>query len=172
MQLKLAQTRKYNRARRASAASIAELGAALIVVIPIVLILIDTAMLAIGVSINDSCCRDAARAAAAGPPAEATTGERNAGPGSEPYKRALDVVKNVWVTNLPMKVKDELKVREKIQDYPLAELGGAMDGEVGVETTIEVNPPCLVGAIVGHSISFKSFHSVNYTYVVPKQPET
>lgn len=158
--------------RSARGASLAELGAALIVVIPIVLILVDCAMIAIGVSINDSCCRDAARAAAAGPPSQPLTGERNAGPGSEPYKRALDVVKSIWITSLPMKVKEDLKVKEKIADYPLPELGGAMDGEVGVETTIEVYPPCLVGAIVGDKLSFKSFHSVNFTYVVPKQPET
>src|SRR5271157_1534729 len=97
---------------RTSGSSLAELAAALVLMTPILLLMIDCLSICIGTAINDSVCRDAARAAASGPPAVASVGNRSVAMGQAPYARAQTVIKNVYQTNLPMKIRDAITVSE------------------------------------------------------------
>ncbi|HNG19502.1 MAG TPA: hypothetical protein PLI59_10015, partial [Candidatus Obscuribacter sp.] len=53
----------------------AELVGAIVCLVPVILVVIDLGVVAIGAGINDAVCRDAARAAASGPPSELTLAE-------------------------------------------------------------------------------------------------
>jgi hypothetical protein len=165
------KNRNSVRSGSASAArgqSLAELSAALVLMTPLVLATIDGLSICVGAAINDTTCRDAARAAASGPPAETTLGTRTVASGQAPYKRARAVVEKVYQTNLPMKIREVISVKETVKDYPPATMGGgSLDGEVSVETTIDIYPPFLVKSIVGPSgISLKTKHIVPYTYTI------
>lgn len=154
---------------RARGQGIIELVAALVCITPFILLLIDCGMLAIGAGLNDQVCKDAARAAASGPPGESIVGlNRPVGPGKIPHDRALSVIKRVYATNMPMKVRDTIVASESVRVVPPSLVGGAIDGDITVQTTMDVYPPFLVGAIVGPGgISLKSSHKVPFTYVVP-----
>lgn len=153
----------------ARGASLAELVGALVVVIPIILLIVDLVIIGIGAGLNDSVCKDAARAAAAGPPGETTTAtNRRVNPSGGPYQRALKVVKAVYNTNIPAKVREQLIVRETVIDVPPPPGGGAVDGEVSVQTTVDIYPPFVVGLVVPNkAVTLKAKHVVSFTYVVP-----
>lgn len=159
----------YRWSRRSRGSSIIEMVAVVVMLVPFILALIDCGMIAIGVALNDSVCRDAARAAASGPPGDTTVGDnRNVGPGKNPYDRALAVVKRIYDTKLPMKVRETIKTTESVRAVPPPMVGGAVDGDVSVTTTIDVFPPFIVGAVVGPGgIPLESKHNVPFTYVVP-----
>ncbi|HEY9789983.1 MAG TPA: hypothetical protein V6D22_06275 [Candidatus Obscuribacterales bacterium] len=154
--------------RHAAGQSFIELGAAMIVLVPILLLLIDLSIIAIAAGLNDSVCRDSARAAASGPPAGTPVAYNQVlPPASEPYKRALAVVKSIYATHIPAKVRDTIQVTESVVDVPPAPQGGSVTGDVAVQTTIDVYPPFIVRAITPGGIALACRHSVAYTYVVP-----
>ena len=156
------------RRRRQRGQSLIELGAAMIVVVPVLLLLIDLAIIAIAAGLNDTVCRDSARAAASGPPASApVVYNQEVGSSTTPYKRALAVIKSIYATNIPAKVRDTIRVIETVQDVPPAPQGGSVSGYVLVQTTIDVYPPFLVRAIMPTGIALTCSHNVPYTYVVP-----
>ncbi len=142
----------------------------LICLVPVVLLVIDLGMIAIGAGLNDQACRDAARAAASGPPSIVSKGDnRNLSSGTSPYDRAQTVVKKIYSTQLPMKVREKIEAVETVRDIP-TEAGGAIDGEVSIKTTIDIFPPFIAGAVVGsQGVSLKCMHTVPITYVVPNQ---
>lgn len=142
----------------------------LICLVPAVLLVIDLGMIAIGAGLNDQACRDAARAAASGPPSDISKGDnRMLGAGTLPYDRALTVVKKIYSTRLPMKVRENIEAVETVRDIP-TDAGGAIDGEVSIKTTIDIFPPFLAGAVVGPTgVSIKCTHTVPITYVVPNK---
>lgn len=146
-----------------------ELVGALVCLLPVGLFLIDLGVVAIGAGINDAVCRDAARAAASGPPSALTLGDnRVIAPGQSPYLRAQSVIKKVYATSMPAKMRDSIEAIETVRDVPPAETGGAIDGEVSIKTTIDIYPPFIVGKIVGDSgVTLTSKHSVPITYVMP-----
>jgi hypothetical protein len=157
------------RTRRANAGqSLSELAAALVVMTPILLAAIDGGTILMGAALNDSTCRDAARAAASGPPGDQSIGTRAVASDKAPYKRAVAVIQNVYNTNLPMKIRDTLQISETVKDYPPANSGGgSLDGEVSVQTVIDVYPPFLIHLLVGEDgISLKTKHIVPYTYTI------
>ena len=155
--------------KKGSGQGLVEVVTTLALLTPVVLILIDCVFIGIGCAINDSVCRDAARAAASGPPGfSGISTNRTVAPGESPYRRAMAVTKKVYDTRLPMKVKETLTVVESVADVPPATMGGAVDGMVSVETVIDIYPPFLVGTVVGESgISLKTKHQVPITYVLP-----
>lgn len=161
--------KKHSWRSRQKGQGIAELVSALICIIPVVLIVIDCGMLAVAAGLNDSVCREAARAAASGPPGESTVAEnRSVGVGKEPVERALSVIRRIYITNLPMKIRETITTLESVRGVPPVGVGGAIDGEVSVQTVIDIYPPFLVGAVIGRSgIALKSKHTVPFTYVVP-----
>lgn len=145
-----------------------ELAATLIVVIPMFLVLMDLVILAIGATLNDSVCRDAARAASAGPPANhSAVMNQVLAPSTAPYQRAVAVVKNLYCTSIPAKVRDNPDVIETLNDVPPDPAGGAVQGEILVRTTVDVYPLFLVRAIAPCGVTFSACHTVPYTYVVP-----
>jgi len=156
--------------RPAGGQSIIELGVVLIVAVPAILLLVDCAFLVIGAATNDAVCRDVARAASSGPPGLLEVGEgRSVSAGGAPYQRALAVLNQVWITNMPMKVRDTVSISETITDVPPETTGGAISGSVTVETTIDVFPVFLAGGVVASgSIPMTSRHTVPYTYVAPR----
>lgn len=142
----------------------------LICLVPAVLLVIDLGMIAVGAGLNDQACRDAARAAASGPPSDLSKGDnRNVGAGTAPYDRAAAVVEKIYSTRLPMKVRAAIEAVETVRDVP-TDAGGAVDGEVSVKTTIDIYPPFLAGAVVGNQgVSLICTHTVPITYVVPNK---
>lgn len=157
------------RRRRNRGQGIAELVGALVLLVPVALTVVDLGILAIGAAINDSICRDAARAAASGPPSEFTLGNsRNLTPDKAPYKRALSVATKLYSTNFPAKVRNTLLAVETVRDIPPSSTGGAIDGDVAISTTIDIYPPFLVGAVMG-GISLSSSHKVPITYVMKSE---
>jgi hypothetical protein len=155
--------------RRPRAQGAVELVGALVCLTPVALALIDCGIVALGAGINDAVCRDSARAAASGPPSELTTATERAVPaGKSPYDRAESVVKRMYASNVPAKVRDAIAVKETIRDVPPSPVGGAIDGEISVQTTIDIYPPFLLGAVMGSSgVCLTSKHIVPITYVVP-----
>lgn len=155
---------------RKNGQSLVELAAGLLVFVPIVLILIDCLVLALGASTNEEVCRDAARAAASGPPSLYTPAvNRSAGAGTPPNERAKAVIKRVFNSAGVVSIEDDVKVLETVKTpVPATPHGGAIIGEVSVETTAVVYPPFLVRAIVeGGQFKFKSTRTYPFTYIVP-----
>lgn len=156
--------------RTSRAQSLVELAAGMMVFVPVILLLIDCSVLMIGQSANESACRDAARAASAGPPASPVAGAAHlVGPAGSPYKRAQAVIKNVYALGGLIKISQSLEVKETLRTpLPEAPVGGPYIGEVVVETTAEVYPPFLIRAFSENGIyQFKSSQSYPYTYVMP-----
>jgi hypothetical protein len=161
-------TRRFT--RRQKGQSLFELVAGLMVFVPIILLLIDCAVIMMGVSINDAACHDAARAASSGPPATSTSGaEHPVGPASSPYKRALTVVKDVYSAGGLVRISHSLSVREALSDpVPQVPTGGPVIGQVTVQTTASVSPPFLLRVFVENGVfEFKNTQRYPYTYVMP-----
>lgn len=163
------RTIKLPAGRCSQGQGIVELVVALVCLVPVGLVLIDLGFVAIGAGMNDAACRDAARAAASGAPSELTTADnRTISSDKSPYLRAQSVIKKIYATNVPAKIRQNIEAVESVKDVPPAESGGAVDGEVSVKTTVDVYPPFIVGKIVGDGgIALSSKHSVPFTYVMP-----
>lgn len=148
------------RLRRNKAQSFMELVAGLAILIPIVLILIDIGTIMIGVNMNDSVCREAARAASIGPPDQIQSGE--------PKKRAeLVVAKHIGAGAVKM-VPTVVMTESLNPPLPQAPYGGPVDGEVTIETTCNVFPPFLVSAVVGPGgVQFRARQTFPYTWIMP-----
>ncbi|MCA9805444.1 MAG: hypothetical protein KC777_25915 [Cyanobacteria bacterium HKST-UBA02] len=164
--------RKAFASRGTNAQSLTELAAALALLVPVLLVVIDLCILGTGAALNDVVCRDAARAAASGPPSDTTLAtNRDVVPGKTPYQRAIAVIERIYHSNLPVKVRDDMKIIETVRDVPPPPYQGAVDGEISVETTVDIYPPFLVGAIMGAvvgdaGVAVKSKHVVPFTYTI------
>lgn len=159
----------FNRNRNKKGQSLVELAAGLLVFVPIILLLIDCGVIMLGVSTNEAACRDAARAAAEGPPALLSSGSRTVSSGQLPYKRAQRVVKDVYAAAGLIKIDETLNIKEDIKaPLPVAPSGGAVIGEVSVETTADVMPPFLIRVFAENgTYQFKSTQRFPYTYILP-----
>lgn len=153
-----------------SGQSMVELAAGLIICIPILLSIIDLGFIAMGAAANDSVCKEAASAAASGPPSTSRAPSKNDLSAGQPgYDLAVSTIKVHQPTRMPAKVSEQPVVSEQLNDVPPAEQGGSVDGEVSVTTTVVINPPFLVGAYYGkQGVSLTSKHVAPFTYVVPK----
>lgn len=149
--------------------SLMELCCGSLVAIPILLALLDAGVLLIGAAAGDMLCRDAARAAASGPPGMLTAGDRLVGADGEPMKRAKTVLNRIYKLGIPVQVREsELRVRESLQNpMPSTSYGGGINGNVAVECTVDVMPPFILGVVQQHAIPMRSRHSMPYTYVLP-----
>lgn len=159
------KTKKLNSKRaRSSGQSIVELGVGLLVLLPILLFMLNCLFVAIGATLNDFVCRDAARAAAAGAPSRMLVGTNRKVTNGGPRDRVLAIIKKVYNVGLPMKVRENVSVTETVRDVPPEADGGAIDGEVTVTTTIDIYPPVVVQGM-GSSVQLKSKHSMPITYM-------
>ncbi|MBX9667724.1 MAG: hypothetical protein K2X93_08910 [Candidatus Obscuribacterales bacterium] len=67
---------------------------------------------------------------------------------------------------MPLKVEESPQLTETIRDYPPPDMGGAIDGEVAVKTTVLVTPPFVLRMYCPEGMRLTSQHSVPYTFVV------
>jgi len=156
----------YIRTRRGQ--SLTELLAGLMVVIPVVLFCVDVGTLYLGVSVNSTACRDAARAASTGKPGVMTSGTHTLNSGTQPYDRALAVLKKGFKTAGAVRLSDDITVTETLRSpIPSAPYGGPIDGEVTVLSKITVAPPFLISAVVGKGVEFQTSQTFPYTYQLP-----
>jgi Flp pilus assembly protein TadG len=141
--------------------SMIELGAGLLILIPIVLAIFDLAVLVIAVQVNDNACREAARIAASGDPASASI-------------RAASVIARAnstssgMVSNFRMVGVDLLPVDVATQVTALQPYGGTITGTVTVTTDVDVKPFIVQWVYSGgRPLTFRSRQSFPFTYVVP-----
>lgn len=138
-----------------------ELACGLIFIIPVVLTCFDIGTLIVGVSLNNSVCRDAARAASTGAPDAIDHGR--------PQARAEAVVKRVYKTEGAVRLRPQVQFSETVREpKPKPPFGGPVDGEVTITTTVDIYPPFLVSAIVGAGgMPFSTSQTFPYTWVMP-----
>jgi len=151
--------------------SLAELCGALIVGVPLLLACIDLGFIALAATVNDNVCQDAVRAAASGPPSDnSTTNGRNVASNSAPHNRVMNIIKNLHFTNVPVKVMENPEIFERVSDVPPEDVGGAVQGEIGVATTAMINPPFILRAYCPDGFKLRAQHTMPFTYVVlPKK---
>ncbi len=138
--------------------SIIELAVGLMALIPIVLVVFDLAVIVIGVQMNDSTCREAARVAASGNPADAT--DRAKAVIARANMRTSGMLNNFQLKNVTSTVTSDLK--------QLALYGGPVQGTISIETQVDIKPFVVQFAYNGKSpLQFRSRQSFPYTYVFP-----
>jgi hypothetical protein len=172
--MKPAQNQRNTQARifthRERGTFIAELAVSAIFAVPLILSVMDLGVIAMGAQLNDAVSRESARAAASGPPA-GTTAETNRVLGNmdQPYRRAAEVIDKINTSGIPAKVRDVIAATESLVDVPPTSQGGAIDGQVSVETTVDIYPPFILGEVLaGGKVSLAARHTVPFTYVVPR----
>ncbi len=113
-----------------------------------------------GVALNDSVCRDAARAASLGPPDAINSGE--------PQRRAEAVVQKANKTTGAIRLDPNVTIKETLTGaLPQAPYGGPVNGDVAVTTKVAVYPPFLLAACLnspGGAVTFTARQTFNYTW--------
>jgi hypothetical protein len=142
----------------------------LVIFVPLILLAIDLFTVYNGCSLNDRICRDAARAASSGPP--------NALDAGSPKQRADGVIRDVYNEATVRKynvlgtvhLHPDCVVTEQLSaPIPDKSLGGPIDGQITVETTVDVIPPFIIKGFVGpNGISLSTHQTFPYTYIVPR----
>jgi Flp pilus assembly protein TadG len=161
--IKLGNTGKTMKTVRSTTtgSSMLELVCGLMIMVPLILLVIDLAFMYEGASQNKTICREAARAAASGPPNAVSPGT--------PQKRADAVAQPYQHTTGPFRFATNCVVKENVlQPLPEAPYGGPVAGEVTVETTVHVSPPFIVRLICeSKDIRFVASETFPYTYTMP-----
>jgi Flp pilus assembly protein TadG len=160
--------------RRDFGQSTVEILCGFVIFVPLILLAIDLVTVYSGYSLNSRVCRDAARAASSGPP--------NALAAGSPKQRADGVIRDVYneVTVKKYNVlgtvhlhPDCVVTDQLTAPIPDSSLGGPIDGQVTVETTVDVIPPFLIKEFVGpKGISLTASQTFPYTYIVPSTNST
>lgn len=153
---------------RACGQSLIEVTAGLIVLVPVVIVLIDLSVILLGVQTNDANCRNAARAAAEGDPAEAS------------FRAQAVMNRSNLQANQPLISGSRLilPVEVKISSRPLTEpdiatgkqmnTGGPVTGTATVTTEVEIRPFIVHMMYGGKSpLKFTSRQSFPMSYVAP-----
>ena len=139
--------------------SLIELVCGMLVLIPIILVLFDLAVIVLGVQLNDSTCREAARVAALGDPTSCST-------------RAQAVVDRA--NNSGSSMLSNYKLKQCTSTVTAADItamspfGGPISGTVTVDTEVDIKP--FIVAIVysgGQPLKFRSQQTFPFTFVVP-----
>jgi hypothetical protein len=145
-------------ARTNAGQSLVELATGLIILVPVILVLVDLAVIVTAVSVNDAVCRDAARVAAAGNPADPTLVKN----------RALQVIKEAYKAGGyivgPELVGDPDIAKTK---EPTAPYGGPYEGTVTVQTKIVVKVPASIPKLTPSEVELHSKQQFPITYVMP-----
>ncbi len=139
--------------------SIIELCAGLIILVPIIMALVDLAFVIASMQINDAACRDAARAAAAGPPSQA-------------HKRANGVAKASYRGSGYIKgptIDTEDVTTNPATIAPLGPFGGPYQGTVRVKSHVELTMPVPIPFVPAtmNKIDFVAQQEFPITYVEP-----
>lgn len=148
--------------------SLIEVASGLVVLMPVLMLLIDLAVIMYGVQLNNSACHNAVQAAASGPPAEA-------------YYRARAVIDLVnsrnagtLVSNFAIKGSVEPKIESAPASYldpftgKMVNPGGLVVGTATVTTTVEIRPFVIYHIYGGKlPLIFTSSQSFPLRYVMP-----
>jgi hypothetical protein len=167
------QMKKSDANRRGSAGqSLTETVCGLVIVVPLALLVIDLSTIYWGYSQNLKLCADAARAAAGGPPGSISRGASQ--------MRAEAVIKSEYPQakfdphtgqNGVLRVYPDCAVIEKFTGVlPDPKLGGPIDGQVTVQTTVDVVPPFLIKQFVTKGFQFTASQTYPFTYNLPPRP--
>lgn len=135
-----------------------ELIAGLIVLIPVVLVLFDLSAIAIAVQANDSACREAARAAALGPPPEFNS-------------RAQVILTKANQKSYGSMVSNFQMVSLSSNAFPSTipkGFSGPITGTITVKTQVDIKPFIVQWAYAGQSpLQMRSIQTYPISYVVP-----
>lgn len=152
--------------------SLVELGAGLIIIIPVVLVCIDLATLYMGVNLNDTVCRDAARAASVGPPNGINLTAAQYPPNGialgEATRRVQGVISRANATTGAVQLDpSSVLVNENIVSLPTVPFGGPVNGQVTVTTSVKVWPPFLLSLMSqGQPQVFTTNKTFKYTWAM------
>lgn len=151
---------------RTAGQSAIELIGGTIVIIPLVLFGIDCVTVYMGQNLNTQVCRDAARAASKGPPSAIFP--------NSPQQRAELVVRRSQKTEGAIRLSPNVIVTENVRPpLPVMPFGGSVDGEVTVETTVDVYPPFLLHGVVRNgAVTIKAKQTFPFTWVMENQAAT
>lgn len=144
--------RKY----RLNGQSTIEMIAGVIVIMPVILFLFDLAVVLLSVQVNDAACRDAARAAAAGPPSQLTD-------------RANTIVNNFYKSGGYISKIEVIPngTQANITATPDPVYGGPYTGTAQVTTKMTINVPVTVKGILPTQVQLNAVHSMPITYIAP-----
>ena len=145
-----------------------ELVAGLMFLIPIILFAIDIATIFMGSTLNNSVCRDAARAAAGGPPSVLIAKFAMNGQPT-PQERAKAVVSRNLKSTGAIQLDPNPVVTENVNaaSLPSPPFGGVVNGTVTAQTSVDVYTPFLVGRVIGKTpIRLTTSQTFPYTWVM------
>jgi hypothetical protein len=151
----------YKKPRSTDATSMIELMCGLIMVVPFILLFVDLTFVYEGVSQNIAVCREAARAAASGPPNALSPGA--------PKARVETILKPYCLQAGPLRFNPECSVTETIsQSLPQPPLGGPVEGTVTVRTTVEIFMPFILKIFYSPGgMKFTATETLPYSYAMP-----
>lgn len=150
--------------RKTRAQSLVELSVGLIALIPIILVIFDLAIIVIGVQMNDSTCREAARIAASGSPDQATATQRAQAVINRANNRASGMLSNFVLP--PGGVV--LNGVNPTQQAQALQYGGSVSGTVTVTTQVTIRPFVVQMVYNGSNpLVFQSKQTFPFTYVYP-----
>ncbi len=112
--------------------------------IPIMLALYDLMMVFVGYNVNQSACRDAARAAATVGTGPGRTGTFTLSPADPPYRKAEDIIERANKRsgeNNPIVGPNLERVTATVLVAPRLNFGGSYEGTVTVATSARVILP-------------------------------
>ena len=142
------------RQRHSQGQSMVELCAGLIVLIPVIMVLVDLAIMIIAIQVNDATCRDAARAASARSP-------------SDSDKTVDAIIQRVYKGGGYITGPTKINVNKLNVVAPPAGVGGPYQGNIEVETQINVRLPATIPGVLPTTAKFNSKQNFPYTYVEP-----
>jgi hypothetical protein len=162
--MNLGSDRWVLRRKGKSGSSFIELVGMGVIIVPIFLALIDLYFVIVGYWWTMGHCREAARAAAQGPP--------NAVLRDGPKQRAMQYL-NVSSSDSNTTIHlTSCSVTEKIVSLPDPTYGGAVNGTVTVSVQVEVVPPFLLKmGVPGQKFVVNTNQSSPFTWVQPPKPE-
>ena len=152
--------------RNQRATSFIELTIGIAVIVPVLLVLLDFAIILIGVEANDDNCRRAARAAAAGSP-EAAQLRAETIIASNSHGHSM-LAASQLTSPVAVRVVSRPEPEQDLATGKEIFTGGPVIGSTTVTTQIEVKP-VLVHMFYGGKtpLVFKSTHAFPISYVMP-----
>jgi hypothetical protein len=131
-----------------------------VLVVPIILLFIDSFLILHAVQLNDSTCREAARLASNGDPRLALVRAQ----------RVVDGRNNQGPFSLQLVAAGTTVTRSQLEG--LAQYGGEVSGTVNVTTEIDVKPLLISHFVPGQVLRFYANAEIPSTYVLPSAWET
>jgi hypothetical protein len=156
---------------RKRGSSVIELCLALFIIVPLVLLSVDAGFLFFGCAFGSTACREAARWASNGAPADVTSAHSGVvGSGTGPYLRAVNALSTFRGSRVAGFDSASLQVSETITDpVPAAPFGGMANGNVTVSMQVTVAPPIPLPFMPSY-VQFPVQESFPYTWVMPATP--